>query len=131
MYFLQYRGKYTKTMTGNQYELKNKRSKISILLIRADFLQNTTDVKRIAAMILKIKASEEKLMKNSEQKKPKREDIYYQFYNTKSVQSTTDLTGLTPSLPLSEEDAESYADIYGMPIPEDFPHYKENKKEKH
>lgn len=60
-------------------------------------------------------------MNSSNQPKPKREDIYYQFYDLKSVQSTNELTGLTPSLPLSDDDVASYSDIYGMPITDDLP----------
>ena len=65
-------------------------------------------------------------MRNSNQPKPKREDIYYQFYDLKSVQSSTELTGLTPSLPMSEDDAASYAEIYGTPIPDDLPNDRDD-----
>ena len=40
-----------------------------------------------------------------------------QYYDTKSVESSTGMTGLTPTPPMSEEEEESYSDIYGMPTP--------------
>ena len=68
-------------------------------------------------------------MANYEQMRPKREDIYYQFYDMKSVQSNTELTGLTPSLPLSDDVAASFSDIYGMPIPDNLPNDENGEEE--
>jgi len=55
-------------------------------------------------------------MKND--KRPIQEDdrIFDQFYNMKSVQSTTEMTGLTPTPPMSEDEEESYSEIQGMPM---------------
>ncbi len=55
--------------------------------------------------------------------------IYDEFYDLKSVMSTTDMTGLTPTLPLSEENAESYSEIHGMPVPGDPPRKKREKND--
>ncbi len=51
-----------------------------------------------------------------------------QYYDTKSVESSTGMTGLTPTPPMSDEEEESYADIYGMPTPNT--HNKGVKKKK-
>ena len=66
---------------------------------------------------------------DNEKKRPKREDIYYQFYDLQSVQSNTELTGLTPSLPLSDDVAASFGEIYGMPIPDNLPNDKAGEEE--
>ncbi len=42
-------------------------------------------------------------------------EIFEQFYDLNSVASATGFTGMTPSLPLSEDELESYASIHGMP----------------
>ena len=55
--------------------------------------------------------------------------IYEEFYDMKSVMSSTEMTGLTPTPPLSEEDAESYSEIHGMPVPGDPPRKHREKKE--
>jgi hypothetical protein len=39
------------------------------------------------------------------------------FMNEQSVASATECTGLTPSLPVTEDEAESYSDIYPVPAP--------------
>ncbi|PKM74012.1 MAG: hypothetical protein CVU91_02935 [Firmicutes bacterium HGW-Firmicutes-16] len=54
--------------------------------------------------------------------------IYEDFYDLRSVMSTTEMTGLTPTPPLSEEDAESYSEIQGMPVPGDPPKKEREKK---
>lgn len=51
-----------------------------------------------------------------------------QYYDTNSVESSTGMTGLTPTLPLSDEEEESYSDIYGMPTPNTL--HKSTKKKK-
>ncbi len=40
------------------------------------------------------------------------------FYDVDMVASATEYTGLIPSLPLSEDEVEAYADIYTMPYDE-------------
>ncbi len=40
------------------------------------------------------------------------------FYDIDLVASATECTGLIPTPPLSEEEAESYTDIYAIPNPE-------------
>lgn len=55
--------------------------------------------------------------------------IYEEFYDLKSVSSSTEMTGLTPTPPLSEEDAESYCEIHGMPVPGDPPKKKRGKND--
>ena len=44
-----------------------------------------------------------------------------QYYDTKSVESSTEMTGLTPTPPLSEDEEESYSEINGMPSPRGIP----------
>lgn len=39
------------------------------------------------------------------------------FMNEQSVASATECTGLTPSLPVTEDEAESYSNIYPVPAP--------------
>ncbi|NCB74331.1 MAG: hypothetical protein EOM51_06290 [Clostridia bacterium] len=51
-----------------------------------------------------------------------------QYYDTSSVESSTGMTGLTPTPPLSDEEEESYSDIYGMPTPSTL--HKSRKKKK-
>ena len=53
-----------------------------------------------------------------EKKRPpeKRADIYYQFYNLKSVASDGDLTGLVPSAPQSGSELTSYAELEDTPV---------------
>ncbi len=41
------------------------------------------------------------------------------FFDPNIVVSSTDCTGLIPSPPLSEDEAESYAEIYDIPHPGD------------
>ena len=45
-------------------------------------------------------------------------------YYEHSVTSTTDCTGLMPSRPISDDEEESYTDIYNIPRPK----HKENKQ---
>ncbi len=40
------------------------------------------------------------------------------FFDTDTVASSTECTGLIPAPPLSDEEAESYTDIYSIPKPE-------------
>lgn len=49
----------------------------------------------------------------------KRADIYYQFYNMKSVESAGELTGLVPSAPENGYDLAAYAELEGTPVPTD------------
>ena len=67
----------------------------------------------------------------NEDNRPERSDdrIYEEFYDMKSVMSTTDMTGLTPTPPLTEEDSESYSEIHGMPVPGDPPKKKRGKND--
>jgi hypothetical protein len=39
------------------------------------------------------------------------------FFNSESVASATECTGLIPTPPVSEEEAESYTKIYDVPHP--------------
>ena len=55
--------------------------------------------------------------------------IYEEFYDMKSVMSSTEMTGLTPTPPLSEDDAESYSEIHGLPVPGDPPKKRPEPKE--
>lgn len=41
------------------------------------------------------------------------------FYDMGSVASASDCTGLIPSPPVNEEEAESYAELYNIPQPTD------------
>ncbi len=56
-----------------------------------------------------------------EYEKKARGDIDYldSIFELNSVASATAFTGLIPSQPLSDEDMESYSDIYGVPVPEE------------
>lgn len=49
----------------------------------------------------------------------KRADIYYQFYDMKSVESAGELTGLVPSAPENGYDLAAYAELEGTPVPTD------------
>ena len=60
-------------------------------------------------------------MKNDERPISQKNHGIEQFYDTQSVQSTTEMTGLTPTPPMSEDEAESYSEIHGMPVPEGVP----------
>ncbi len=68
-------------------------------------------------------------MKNDKNKRSGEERIFDQFYDMSSVQSSTEMTGLVPTPPQSEADAESYSQIHGMPIPGDPPRKRKEKKE--
>lgn len=56
-------------------------------------------------------------MKNDERPILQKNRSVEQYYDTKSVESSTGMTGLTPTPPMSEDEEESYSDIYGMPTP--------------
>ncbi len=56
--------------------------------------------------------------KNKLTDEPARQELFEQFYNLSSVASASELTGLTPSMPMSEDSAESYAQLYGIPVPD-------------
>ena len=63
-------------------------------------------------------------MKNDyNESRPEKESLYEQLFGLNSVESSTEFTGLTPSLPLDDEDMDSYSDIQSMP-------YQSNKKYK-
>lgn len=49
----------------------------------------------------------------------KRADIYYQFYDLKSVESAGGLTGLVPSKPENGYDLAAYAELEGTPVDAD------------
>ncbi|MFU0833828.1 MAG: DUF4316 domain-containing protein [Oscillospiraceae bacterium] len=53
--------------------------------------------------------------KNNEPRLKLEDDV--SFMNEQSVASATECTGLTPSLPLTEDEAESYSNIYPVPAP--------------
>ncbi len=58
------------------------------------------------------------------------DDIYEQFYDLKSVASTTELTGLTPSLPVSRNEIGAYEQIYGVPVPEGIENNSKRERKK-
>lgn len=64
-----------------------------------------------------------------ERKKEPKDEIYDQFYDLTSVASMTELTGLTPALPVNEEELSDYEDIYGVPVPDGIDNDKKAKKE--
>jgi hypothetical protein len=41
------------------------------------------------------------------------------FFNSESVASSTECTGLIPTPPVTEDEAESYTKIYDVPHPKD------------
>ena len=49
----------------------------------------------------------------------KRADIYYQFYDLKSVESNQGLTGLVPASPQDGGELSSYAELEGTPVDTD------------
>jgi hypothetical protein len=51
-----------------------------------------------------------------EEKKLQLEDDV-SFMNEQSVASSMECTGLMPSLPATEDEAESYSDLYSVPAP--------------
>lgn len=58
-------------------------------------------------------------MKKEQRAPQKRADIYYQFYDLKSVASDQGLTGLVPSSPQDGGDLASYAELEGTPVDTD------------
>ncbi len=44
-----------------------------------------------------------------------------QYYDTTSIESSTEMTGFMPTPPITENEAESYSELHGMPIPSDVP----------
>ncbi|MGI5979524.1 MAG: hypothetical protein ACOX66_08510 [Oscillospiraceae bacterium] len=46
----------------------------------------------------------------------KRADIYYQFYDFKSVASVDGMTGLIPSPPENDHERAAYAELEGTPV---------------
>lgn len=68
-------------------------------------------------------------MKNNKTPGPRDHRIYEDFYDATSVQSSTDMTGAVPTPPITENDAESYSQLQGMPIPGDPPRKRIEKKE--
>ena len=63
------------------------------------------------------------MKKDYNESRPEKESMYEQLFGLNSVESSTEFTGLTPSLPLDDEDMDSYSDIQSMP-------YQSNKKYK-
>lgn len=57
------------------------------------------------------------------------DEIFDQYYDLSSVASATSYTGLTQTPPLSEEEAESYSEIWSYPKPESTPQLENKKKE--
>jgi len=49
-------------------------------------------------------------------------------YNISAVVSSSELTGITPSLPVSEGSLEAYAQLYSVPAPEDLDEEKQKKE---
>lgn len=49
----------------------------------------------------------------------RRADIYYQFYDMKSVESAGELTGLVPFTPENGYELAAYAELEGTPVPTD------------
>ena len=60
-------------------------------------------------------------MKNKERPILQKNRSVEQYYDTMSVESSTEMTGIMPTPPLSEAEEESYSEINGMPIPSDMP----------
>jgi len=65
-------------------------------------------------------------MENDKRPIPQKNRSVEQYYDTKSVESSTEMTGLTPTPPLSEDEEESYAEINGRSSLEGVP--KDTKK---
>lgn len=65
-------------------------------------------------------------MKNEERPIQQKNRSVDQYYDTKSIESSTEMTGLTPTPPLSEDEEESYSEINGLPNPNYLP--KDTKK---
>lgn len=53
--------------------------------------------------------------KKEERKLQLKDDV--SFMDEQSVASAMDCTGLMPSLPATEDEAESYSDLYSVPAP--------------
>lgn len=60
-------------------------------------------------------------MKNDERPILQKNRSVEQYYDTMSVESSTEMTGIMPTPPLSEAEEESYSELNGMPIPSDVP----------
>lgn len=54
-------------------------------------------------------------MKKQQEKADPQEEIFDQFYDIESIASSTEQTGMIPSLPQSMGEIESYAKIQGVP----------------
>ena len=63
------------------------------------------------------------MKKDYNESRPEKESMYEQLFGLNSVESSTEFTGLTPSLPMDDEDMDAYSDIQSMP-------YQSNKKYK-
>ena len=55
-------------------------------------------------------------MDEKKRARQKRADIYYQFYDLKSVESSQGLTGLVPAAPQDGGELTSYAELEGTPV---------------
>ncbi len=53
--------------------------------------------------------------------RPQKGSVDDYLYGLNSIESSTEFTGLTPSLPQDDEDLDSYSDMQSMP-------YQNNKK---
>jgi hypothetical protein len=53
-------------------------------------------------------------MASKKRRKQKSEKFDDRFLQSNTVTSTTECTGLIPSLPVNEGEAESYSDLYGI-----------------
>lgn len=60
-------------------------------------------------------------MKLDERPIPQKNRSVEQYYDTTSIESSTEMTGAMPTPPLSEAEEESYSEIHGMPISGDAP----------
>lgn len=58
-----------------------------------------------------------------DEQRPLKESLYERLYGLNSVESSTEYTGLTPSLPPDDEELDSYSDMQSLP-------YQSNKKYK-
>lgn len=60
-------------------------------------------------------------MKNNERPILQRNRSVEQYYDTNSIQSSTEMTGFMPTPPVSEAEEEAYSELSGMPISGDVP----------
>ena len=56
--------------------------------------------------------------------RPEKESRYERLFGLDSIESSTEFTGLTPSLPQDDDDMDSYSDMQDMPYKSDKPYKK-------